>query len=122
MESRSTSSCHQNLPKEGRLKLKCNKEVGKNIASQVFVGRLMSDKQIIHYVFRAIIEKAWHTGYPMDFKEVNSNVFLFTFEGEGDRRKLLQGAPWIVNGSHLILKEWNQSISLEEVELPHSNF
>ena len=47
-------------------------------------------------------------------------MFLFKFHHEVDARKTLLKTPWSIRGGHLILKEWNPSLTWKEVDFSKS--
>ncbi|KAJ4831885.1 hypothetical protein Tsubulata_022297 [Turnera subulata] len=103
-----------------RLKLKRHTEVGKRIITLALLDRLVSDKPILPFVLNSIIDRAWKPRFPLENNEVKPKIFTFSFENEGDRSVALLGAPWTIDGNHLLLREWNPSLSLDEVELKKS--
>ncbi|KAJ4844437.1 hypothetical protein Tsubulata_037746, partial [Turnera subulata] len=108
--------------KDCRLKLKRNPEIGKKISTLALVGRLVPIMPILPFVLSSIIDRAWKPHFSLDTKEIRRNVFLFSFENEDDRARVLRGASWTVDGNYLILREWNPKLAIEEVELKKSPF
>ncbi|KAJ4833376.1 hypothetical protein Tsubulata_029927, partial [Turnera subulata] len=85
-----------------------NPEVGKKISTLALVSKLVSDKPILPFVLNSIIDRAWKPRFPLDTKEIRPNVFIFSFENEDGRARVLGGAPW--------------TLAIEEVELKKSPF
>ncbi|KAL5766452.1 hypothetical protein ACOSP7_017069 [Xanthoceras sorbifolium] len=46
------------------------------------------------YAFRAIIPKIWRTTQTFIIENVKENVFVFQFQNQVDKRRVLMGGPW----------------------------
>ncbi|KAJ4834899.1 hypothetical protein Tsubulata_047363 [Turnera subulata] len=54
--------------------------------------------------------------------EKGKNLFLFGFEFEHDRNKILRKAPWSVSGQLLVVKCWPPNLAIEQVDFSTTVF
>ena len=75
------------------------------------IGKLISSKSLSLPIIKDVVTKVWHPTYPLEVSKLDNNVFLFKFHHEADAQKTLLKRPWSIRGRHLILKEWNPSLT-----------
>lgn len=51
-----------------------------------------------------------------------NNIYSCTFRTEEDVTIVLNGGPWSIRGTHVVLKRWPSSAILEEIKFNTSNF
>jgi hypothetical protein len=73
-------------------------------ASKCLVGRLGAPKQVNKEAFKALLTRIWRTGGDIFFKELNENLWLFEFEDDKDRNKVLEGRQWSYNRTTIIIE------------------
>ncbi|KAJ4832320.1 hypothetical protein Tsubulata_024875 [Turnera subulata] len=74
------------------------------------------------YALKSAMSKAWGLRKHLDVKEIERNVFLFTFEDVNERLRAMVDGPWNFNGNHLVLKEWLSNQRIQDVDFSKSEF
>ncbi|KAK9284051.1 hypothetical protein L1049_012311 [Liquidambar formosana] len=87
----------------------------------LLVGKLLSNRGINKNALRSI-SRAWNILHGLTITELNPNIFLFGFTTEIERDRSFSARPWSVMGSHLVLKYWSPSLTIEEVDFSVSPF
>ncbi|KAJ4831137.1 hypothetical protein Tsubulata_000670 [Turnera subulata] len=82
------------------------KSVGRVIQKHVLAGKVISDRVVNMYALKSAISRAWGLGKHLEIKEVDRNIFLFTFEDANERLRGITKGPLNFNGSLLVLKKW----------------
>lgn len=79
------------------------------------IGKLMSSKSVNRSTMRNMLIRGWNV---KDFKitEMENNIFLFSFEKESDRSRILRNRPWTVTGILLVIQEWSSLLPISEVK------
>jgi hypothetical protein len=86
------------------------------------IGRFMSDRRIQKEAFRAFMARLWKTASKVVFKELQDNMWLIEFASEADKRRVLEGCPWLFDRSVLILKEVEENIPPAQMDFSKSPF
>jgi hypothetical protein len=86
------------------------------------ISRFMSDRRIQKEAFRAFMARLWKTAGKVVFKELQDNIWLIEFSSEADKRRVLEGCPWLFDRSVLILKEVEESIPPAQMDFSKSPF
>lgn len=68
-------------------------------------------------MLKSAMSRAWNLMNDLEVQELRTNVFLFSFQKEGDKRKVLRGLPWSVSIKHIVIKKWPTDMALEDLEL-----
>jgi hypothetical protein len=70
-----------------------------------------------------LLSRLWRKMGKVVFKEVLDNVWLFKFEDNDDKRRVLEGRrPWSFERQSLVLNEFNGSVSPLMMKFMHSPF
>ncbi|KAK9270144.1 hypothetical protein L1049_025720 [Liquidambar formosana] len=88
----------------------------------LLVGKLISVRGINKQAFKAIISRAWNISYGLTITDLGPNVFLFGFLKDIERNRTLCSGPWSIMGHHLVLKSWDPSLVIEEIDFSLSPF
>ncbi|OMO54212.1 Endonuclease/exonuclease/phosphatase [Corchorus olitorius] len=104
------------------LELSTDDEVSLKIKRHSLVGKAITEKIIKLGPLRAILNKAWPLHDSLEVHELERNIFLFVFKDENDKARVLQQGPWSIMESHLMLKEWPEDATLEEIDFTLSEF
>nr|POF16651.1 hypothetical protein CFP56_69302 [Quercus suber] len=102
-----------------RLELPPNQAVD-SPPENTIIGKLISPKSLSLPIIKDVVTKAWRPTYPLEVSKLDNNVFLFKFHHEADAQKTLLKRPWSIRGGHLILKEWDPSLTWKEVDFSKS--
>jgi hypothetical protein len=86
-------------------------EVGTIRGKSCLVGKLIPDRMVSKEVIRTTLTRGWKSeGHP-NFKILGDNLFLVELKSESDKKRVLEGQPWTVEG-HLFAVEDYDGLSL----------
>lgn len=83
---------------------------------------MISDRTTKIGIIKLVMQRAWRMAKDFEVDFLAPNTFLFSFKFEEDRNKVWLKRPWTVNGSHLLLKEWNSKKALNDIDFTRSTF
>ncbi|KAL5806119.1 hypothetical protein ACOSQ4_028852 [Xanthoceras sorbifolium] len=81
------------------------KEAGARKLALCLVGKILTTKLINRDAFRTIIPKIWRTTQTFIIENVKENVFVFQFQNQADKRRVLTGGPWSFDKCLIVLEE-----------------
>ncbi|KAL5741628.1 hypothetical protein ACOSP7_028360 [Xanthoceras sorbifolium] len=81
------------------------REAGARKLALCLVGKILTTKLINREAFRAIIPKIWRTTQTFIMDNVKENVFVFQFQNQADKRRVLTGGPWSFDKCLIVLEE-----------------
>jgi hypothetical protein len=84
--------------------------------SKCLVGRLGVPKKLNKEAFKAILLRIWRPVGTVLFKEVQENLWLFEFEEEADKQKVMAGRPWSYDRTLLILNEFDGRLAPDQLD------
>ena len=88
----------------------------------ILLGKVLSTRAFSRSVVREIVGKAWNTTYEVDADVLDKNIFMFSFQHEGDVRRVWERRPWSFKGEHLILKRYEPDWSLNDINFSVTGF
>ncbi|GAA0142217.1 hypothetical protein LIER_03166 [Lithospermum erythrorhizon] len=59
----------------------------------------------------------WGGNERVHILDMGSNLFRFSFNGDVQMNRVLQGEPWLFDGSAILLRKWASEMSVENVVL-----
>ncbi|XP_042952161.1 uncharacterized protein LOC122289250 [Carya illinoinensis] len=71
------------------------------------IGKVCSNRTKGKDVVSATMSKIWKVSRPPVFTEIRTNVFIVTFATEGDKRRVLEGRPWLFDNLMFALKPFD---------------
>ena len=80
------------------------------------IGKLLSEKLVSADVVEAALARVWCPIRGMDVKALGENHFLFTFHQPSGKTKALEEGPWMVSRDLMVVAEFDESKTLEEIE------
>jgi len=86
------------------------------LSGRCLVGRIMSERRIQKEAFRTLMARLWKRAVNVLFKELHENIWLIEFSTEADKRRVMEGRPWLFDKSVLVLKEVVESIPLVQMD------
>lgn len=107
---------------EDLVKLEWNNEENVEVCKRTLIGKLLASKIVNKGAMRSMLLRGWNLRCDVKIDDLEKNVFVFSFDEEEDCRKVLCERPWMINGALLMIQEWNQALSLDEVEWKFSPF
>ncbi|KAL5815295.1 hypothetical protein ACOSQ4_025936 [Xanthoceras sorbifolium] len=81
------------------------REAGARKLALCLVGKILTTKLINREAFRAVIPKVWRTTQTFIMENVKENVFVFQFQNQADKRRVLTGGPWSFDKCLIVLEE-----------------
>ncbi|KAJ4851094.1 hypothetical protein Tsubulata_016170 [Turnera subulata] len=78
------------------------------------VGKILGDRRPHISQIRSQKLNVWYIKGDFRIIPKPNNVFLFGFELEEDKKKVLKGSPWLVSNMHLCLKGWFPDMILSQ--------
>ncbi|KAJ4828970.1 hypothetical protein Tsubulata_036927 [Turnera subulata] len=84
------------------------------------VGRVVSEKPYKGSLVHSILHKFWVCDGEFTVIEKGDNKFLFKFTKEADKKKVLNGEPWLVSNNQLVLQGWKPFLAYDEIDLLHA--
>ncbi|KAL5864153.1 hypothetical protein ACOSQ3_001667 [Xanthoceras sorbifolium] len=81
------------------------REAGARKLALCLVGKILTTKLINREAFRAVIPKIWRTTQTFIMENVKENVFVFQFQNQADKRRVLMGGPWSFDKCLIVLEE-----------------
>ncbi|GMP28799.1 hypothetical protein CsSME_00004192 [Camellia sinensis var. sinensis] len=74
-----------------------------DVLERCLVGKILASKILNQIVVSNILQSAWKLRSKLVISPWGDNVYMFQFADSKDRCKVLDEAPWLVMGNHLIL-------------------
>jgi hypothetical protein len=88
-------------------------------ATKCLVSRLGVPKRVNREAFKSLLTRIWRTGGEIFFKEINENLWLFEFDDEKDRNKVLEGRLWSYDRTALIIEAIEGKKPPSQMKLHH---
>ncbi|KAM7476675.1 hypothetical protein LguiB_023918 [Lonicera macranthoides] len=102
--------CH-----ETSMDLEDDECISKNIQKCCLVGKIVAEKTISRVGVSNIIMASWKTKKSFSFSSWRPNVYVFNFEEEEDKQKVIKEGPWSFMGYVMILKSIVPEQNIEEM-------
>jgi hypothetical protein len=71
------------------------------------VGKLIADRIIGKDILRKTLVRFWKPTGSTSFKILGKNLFLVDFEYSWDKSRVLEGCPWVFEGSLFAMEEFD---------------
>lgn len=84
----------------GKMKAK-----GVKITANCLVGKILLTRGVNLEGLRSAIRQAWRSIKEVKIESMGSNVFLFKFDTEEDKKRVLMGGPWHFDRALIVLTE-----------------
>lgn len=91
-------------------------------AQNILLGKILSTMSFRRFTVTEIITKTWRVRTRVQIEKIGENCFKFLFGSREEKENIYRGRPWSLNGAHLILKEWSDEKSLNQIEFDYSTF
>lgn len=86
------------------------------------VGKILTPKTLNKKGVSNVIAKAWRTMEEVSVSAWGDNIYGFGFKSKDDVCKILSLGPWSIMGSLMVLRKWEASKMLEELDFSCSPF
>ena len=80
------------------------------------VGNFMGRRPSYSYV-KEVTNKLWKRKGGMEVALMDSGVFIFRFNCEEDKQKILENGQWIVARKPLFLRAWSPKLEMRKINL-----
>jgi hypothetical protein len=77
---------------------------GREVGIRCLVGQLWAEKPINREAFKTVMSRVWRMARTAIFKELQDNLWLFEFEEEEDKRRVMVGRPWSFDRQILVFE------------------
>lgn len=91
-------------------------------AKFTLVGKILTPKTLNKKGVTNVILKAWRTSEEVTVSAWGNNTYVFGFKSEDDVCKIMSLGPWSVMGSLMVLRRWEVTKMLEEIDFSFSPF
>ncbi|XP_051222213.1 uncharacterized protein [Lolium perenne] len=79
------------------------------------VGKILSPTKFHIQTIISTLRPQWGNPKGLEFKEMGDNVLMATLEREQDRKRIWEGAPWMINNHAVVLDDFVSSMRPSEV-------
>jgi hypothetical protein len=71
------------------------------------VGKLVSEKLVSKEIIKSKLARWWRPTEMISFKVLGDNLFLIEFENLEDKSQVLEGRPWVFEGSLFVVEDFD---------------
>uniref|UniRef100_A0A803MW53 CCHC-type domain-containing protein n=1 Tax=Chenopodium quinoa TaxID=63459 RepID=A0A803MW53_CHEQI len=89
----------------GQSDVSLTEEMSNTKISLSLVGKLLTKKSFNVEAMKRVLKTLWRIDDNVAIRGVNTNIFVFQFFNIDDRKKVLEGRPWVFDNQILLLKE-----------------
>jgi len=75
--------------------------------SRCLIGKVLVDRFVPKDSIRGPLMRAWNPAGEVSFKVIGGNMFIADFELEEDKGRVMEGRPWLLDGSLVSLLEFD---------------
>ncbi|GAV84207.1 DUF4283 domain-containing protein/zf-CCHC_4 domain-containing protein [Cephalotus follicularis] len=86
------------------------------------IRSLLRPKSFNKETLKKTMQSLWRGKYGLRIREVGNNMFLFMFNNNEDRMKVLKLGPWHFNKHILLLEKMEKETNLSQIELYKPSF
>lgn len=76
------------------------------------VGKLIGDRFVSKETIKTTLLKWWKPRGTLSFKVLGENIFLVEFTHAGDKKRILDGRPWVFEGSLFLIEDFDGQSSI----------
>ncbi|XP_041025325.1 uncharacterized protein LOC121265703 [Juglans microcarpa x Juglans regia] len=95
------------LSEEERLVVDVGEEIEGDVrecGERSIIGKICMERTIGREILAVTMGKIWRISKPAEFREVGDNKFVITFQSLNDKRRVLDGRPWLFDNHLFALK------------------
>ncbi|KAL5742125.1 hypothetical protein ACOSP7_028857 [Xanthoceras sorbifolium] len=97
-------------------------DVGRRRLSLSLIGKIVGNREVNKDAFKATISSIWRMTKGMDIEILGGNLFVFRFNCELDRKRVLEGGPWTFDKQLIVLREATGMGRISEIDFSWSPF
>ena len=98
------------------------KEKGAKIVAECLMGKIIHNRKVHVKGLRIAIKVVWRTTREVKIESLGDNIFMFRFENETDKRRVLAGGPWHFNRALIVLTEPSGIGDASKQDFSHASF
>jgi hypothetical protein len=106
--------------KEGIHVMEGDVAIGREMGTRCLVGKLWTERPANKEAFKTVFSRIWRLAKTVVFKELQDNLWLFEFEEEDDKNRVMAGRPWSFDRHILVLKEFDGHCPPSQMIFMHS--
>ncbi|TXG54013.1 hypothetical protein EZV62_019269 [Acer yangbiense] len=97
-------------------------ERGEQSLSLSLIGKAITNKVINREAFKSTISTIWQTKNEVTMELMGINIFKFRFQNYWDRKRILEGGPWLFDKQLLVLREASGSEKVTDLQFRYVPF
>jgi hypothetical protein len=86
------------------------------------VGKLIADHQVSKETIKTTLLRWWRLSGTLSFKVLGENLFLVEFTDEDDKKRVLEGKPWVFEGNLFLIEDFDGRTSPADLIFEHAAF
>ncbi|XP_059450945.1 uncharacterized protein LOC132181722 [Corylus avellana] len=86
------------------------------------LGKLVTDRMISKETIKMTLHCWWKPLGSLSFQVLGENLFLVEFTNVGDKKRILEGRPWVFEGSLFLLEDFDRLSSPSEYTFEKAAF
>jgi hypothetical protein len=86
------------------------------------VGKLVGDRYVSMETIKKKLLQWWKISGNPSFKVIGENLFLIELETGRDKKRVLEGRPWVVEGSLFLVEDYDWRISPTKLKFDKASF
>ena len=98
------------------------KERGSRAIGGCLVGKILLTRGVNHEGLKVALHQALHTVQDFKIESIGSNIFMFKFSLEADKKIVLNGGPWYFDRALIGLQEPSGIGSIKKQSFSHASF
>lgn len=88
-------------------------EAGRDLEHSVLL-KLANKRAVLKKQIVEVLERVWRLSSPAIYYKVEKNIMLILLACKEDQEMVLEGGPWSVKGTAILLHKWEQGMSTGE--------
>lgn len=97
-------------------------EAAKQYGHSCLVGKLFDDRAVSKETIRTKLSKGWKPAGTLTFKVLGENFFLVEFGHAADKERVLEGRPWVFEGSLFLVEDYDGSTTPAQIPFEKTAF
>jgi hypothetical protein len=94
--------------------------VGREVGTQCLVGKLWTERIANKEAYKIVLSRILRLAGSVVLKELQDNLWLFEFDEEDDKNRVMAGRPWSFSHHILVLKEFDGQCPPSQMTFMHS--
>lgn len=98
------------------------KEKGSKAVAGCLVGKILLARGVNREGLKTALDQAWRTVHDFKVESLGSNIFVFKFLSEADKKRVFNGGPWHFDRALMVLQEPKGIGSIKKQSFSHVSF